>query len=113
MAFSRVSDSQSKHKFLTKNGLGKVGSSTFLLAADQVKTRRPTQISFPLETIYLNMPRAITIAATNPHIRGWYGFSSRSGTLPHWLFMIILLNLRTTSNTFSWSLSPSKGRRKL
>ena len=49
------------------------------------KTRRPAQIWFPFETIYLSMPRAITIVATNSHIRGCHGSSTRSRTLPHWL----------------------------
>ena len=57
------------------------------------KTKRPAHISFPFETIYLNMPRAITIVATNPHTRGCHGSSTRSGILPHWLSTIILLNL--------------------
>ena len=46
------------------------------------KTKRPTQISLPLDAIYLNMPRAITIVATNPHIRGCHGSSSRPRILP-------------------------------
>ena len=40
MAFRRVSDSRSKHEFLAKKGLRRVGSSTFLLGADQRLTRQ-------------------------------------------------------------------------
>ena len=68
---------------------------TFGWGAPREKPEGPPKSLFRLKQfIWICPGRFITIVATNSHIRGCHGSSTRSRILPHWLSTIILLNFR-------------------